>query len=340
MENLFLKKIDNYIKENGIPFKSIYISTNYFPKSFNDAIFNKILRIKDIDRDEKIENYELYYNDGILQLIARDTRDKATLVIYDRDMGYSYTYPCYKMREEEIVDKAIYLESKVGREVLSLIREVGLSDRCNFSIFSIYDTLDKVALECCSYIEYLNNLYQDMLKEEAGLKYLEIKYQQPEVSTMIKKGYNLTGLGTKERANALLPIDDRKNVLESYDYIYSGYAYSSSNKKIEYLCYLYNIDVNQYAVIMEPMSGLGYTKTYIFNYDEDISSELFIKMVSDKLSLSYEDSLDDGQIVMTKHTSYDLFTSTVENIVLGTDLQKRVHAYTKNKIRDMKVRGE
>ena len=193
---------------------------------------------------------------------------------------------------------------------------------------------------CCSYIEYLNDVYRKMLKEEKEGKYLEIIYEQPESSTLIRKTNNFSGMGSRERVNALLPIDDRKQILESYEYIYTGYAYSSSNKQIDYLCYLYNISSNQYALIMEPLSGNIYTKTFIFESNNMITEEEFTKIIQERLSLSYEDNLCDNQILMTKHTSLELFESTIENIVLGTDTRKRVHAYTKNKIEDMKIRRE
>ena len=91
---------------------------------------------------------------------------------------------------------------------------------------------------------------------------------------------------------------------------------------------------------MEPMAGNVYTKTFIFEYDGNVTKKFFEEIVKERLSLSYEDSLRDSQILMTKHTSLDLFESVVENIVLGTDKRKKVHAYTKDKIEVMKTRRE
>ena len=34
MDNL-LKQVDEYIRKNGIPFRSVYVNSNYFPEYFN-----------------------------------------------------------------------------------------------------------------------------------------------------------------------------------------------------------------------------------------------------------------------------------------------------------------
>ena len=60
---------------------------------------------------------------------------------------------------------------------------------------SILDAFKESASLCCDYIKYLNLLYQDMLREEQENKYLEIRYEKPEVSTMIKRTYNNIGMG-------------------------------------------------------------------------------------------------------------------------------------------------
>ena len=41
----FIKEIDKYIKENGIPFRNIEINYSYFPTYFNHAITLKLREV-------------------------------------------------------------------------------------------------------------------------------------------------------------------------------------------------------------------------------------------------------------------------------------------------------
>ena len=87
----FIQEINNYICEKCIPFKNISISSSYFPKCFNDAMLRELrFATGKSFYDKSIDNYELVYENNILQLVARIKNNHTVLVIFNKELCFSY----------------------------------------------------------------------------------------------------------------------------------------------------------------------------------------------------------------------------------------------------------
>ena len=129
-------------------------------------------------------------------------------------------------------------------------------------------------------------MYIEKLNEERDNKTVSLSFEAPEVgSSGIIRNNNTDSTGTRERVNSILPLDDRVNILESYNYMYVGYAFSNGydtnnqrGRELQYLNYLYNLGNNKYALVMEPYSGTSHTKIMIFESMEEITKDMFSKI--------------------------------------------------------------
>lgn len=349
----FIQEINNYICENGIPFKSISISSSYFPKYFNAAMLRE-LRIavggKPVGGrfvDNEIENYELVYENNILQLVARSKNGHTVLVIFNKDLWFSYNKPSKKLFETNVTSLARYLENKEFEEIKRYIDSKGLAGRYTLEPTNFEDSMKESAKKCIDYIAYLNDIYltglEENAKEERDSKTVSLSFCSPDVSTGVARNHDKTGGTSRERVNSILPLDDRVKILESYDYMYVGYAFSNdfdtNNKKgreLEYLNYLYSLGHNKYALVMEPYSGTSYTKIMIFESLEDVTKDMFSKLVKDTLELSYGDISLRSDIIRTGHTTIDIFGSLIGYVVKNSNSCTLINGYTRSKIQNLK----
>lgn len=344
----FIEEINDYISSRGIPFKNINISSSYFPKYFNEAVLRELRNTAGGKWvDYSIENYELIYEDNRLQLVARSKNNHTVLAIFNKNLWFSIKEPSKKLFETNITTLATYLENKELEKIYQYIDSRGLTGRYVISPVSIDEALKETAKKCISYIEYLNNEYLKQLaeteKEEREMKSVSLKYNSPEVSTGMVKTYEKKGGVSRERVNSILPLDERVSILESYDYMYVGYAYSNDfcendnrDREIAYLNYLYNLGHNKYALVMEPYSGTSYTKIMIFDSEEEITKEMFSGLIKDTLELSYDDISLRTNIIRTNHTTVDTFSNLIDYIVKNSNTCTLLNGYTRKKIEGLK----
>ncbi|MBQ2873061.1 MAG: hypothetical protein IJE89_03570 [Bacilli bacterium] len=344
----FLEEINNYVLDNGIPFKNISISSSYFPDFFNRAMLRELRNAaggKWVDYE--IENYELVFEENRLQLVARSKNKHTVLVIFNKNLWFSIKEPSKKLFETNITTLAMYLERKEFDEIKKYIDSKGLTGRYNLEHVNIEESLKETALKCIDYISYLNKFYMKQLedneKEEREKKMVSLNFNSPEVSASAPRNYEKLGGISRERVNSILPLDERVKVLESYDYMYVGYATSNDadkdenkNKEIAYLNYLYSLGHNKYALVMEPYSGTSYTKIMIFENEEQITKEMFSKLVKDTLELSYDELNSRSNIIKTNHTTIDTFGNLLEYIVKNSNTTTLLNGYTKKKIENLK----
>ena len=341
----FIEEINNYICDNGIPFKNISISSSYFPKYFNAAMLRELrFAVGKSFVDKEIDNYELVYENNILQLVVRSKNNHTVLVIFNKDLWFSYNGPSKKLFESNITTLAKYLENKEFEEIRSYIDSKGLTGRYTLEPTNFDEAMKESSKKCIEYIAYLNEMYIEKLKEERDNKTISLSFSSPDVGyTGVSRNNNQKYSCARERVNSILPIDDRIGVLESYDYMYVGYAFSNdfdtNNKKgreLEYVNYLYNLGNNKYALVMEPYSGTSYTKIMIFESIDEISKDMFSKLVKDTLELSSSDITNRANIIRTTHTTMNTFESLIGYVVKNSNTATLLSGYTKGKIRDLK----
>lgn len=353
----FLKQIDDYIRKEGIPFKSIEINYDYLPKYFDYAITCKLREICP-DRFEMVgcEKYSLRY-DGegklYLEAIANDKRTR--LLIYDVDDLYGY-YP----REigTKVTDLDIYrracvhkLHSDIQNNIRNIIdnkfpsmshsdkikrqyeimNEINLfnSDLLGNEVFNLVDLDDEMNIslnKIISYIDYLNKTYQEDLRAYNENNIIDIFYNEPESDIVVRKSPIPRGY-TRERVNDVISMDDRINALNEYKYKYFGIAYSSSDKKTDYYCYLFYDYDNLPILVLEPYSGTKYTKVVYLDKDKEYTKEEFALQCKNYLELSNQEALNTEKVIRFNHTSIEEFSNNLSLVLDGEQKSKKNTAY-------------
>lgn len=338
----FLEEINNYVLENGIPFKNISIASSYFPNYFNQAVLRELRKaVGGRWVDYEIENYELVFEDNRLQLVVRSKNNHTVLVIFNKNLWFSFKEPSKKIFDTNVTSLAMYLERKEFDEIKKYIDSKGLFGRYNLEHIDIEEALKESAKKCIDYISYLNKFYLQQLEDIKKDKMISLTFISPEANPNAPRNYEKLGGISRERVNSILSIEERVKILESHDYMYVGYANSNNstiegNKEISYLNYLYSLGNNKYALVMEPYSGTSYTKIMIFESLDEITKEMFSKLVKDTLELSYDELNDRGNIIKTNHTSIGVFSSLLEYVVKNSNTITLLNSYTRKKIENLR----
>lgn len=93
------------------------------------------------------------------------------------------------------------------------------------------------------------------------------------------------------------------------------------NGDLEYLVCLYNLEkqenMDSYALVMEPFSSYGYTKTAYFNSKIGISQEQFSNITKLYLELDRQDITSLANTVRTCHKNMDRYNDTINGLLLG-----------------------
>ena len=337
-----LNEIKEYINKKGIPFNDISISYSYFPTYFNQAILNHLRKLTGARYDMGPSEYTLSFDkNGNIYLMIHDTTGKVNLCVTDTYLDIDDNIRFTSISEMELVKEALALESLDDER--SMIREMINTNYSNLN------NIEKVKLEnniinalaskntseevtsyqrelvnscnsIISYINYLNDYYmEDLRLEEEENKMQGIMYTEPDKDFNGKRKGGTPSPLIKERNNPIIPANDRISILNNYRYIYRDFAYTSSNREIEYLNYLYKIDTDKFLLVMEPYNGTKFTKMVIINTDKYISKEDFDRLVRYYLELSNRDFDYAGSTVKINHTSLDSFANKVDYAIVGAN---------------------
>jgi len=131
-----------------------------------------------------------------------------------------------------------------------------------------------------------------------------------------------TGMtSSKERKYEVISMDERRKVLESYDYEYFGIATASNKMKKDYYCYLYKDYEGRNILVLEPYCGTKYTKV-VYLDTKDLSKEEFREICTKVLELSNDETFNYGNIIRLGHTTLDVFTSKLCFILTNNDESK------------------
>ena len=124
-------------------------------------------------------------------------------------------------------------------------------------------------------------------------------------------------------------------MLDSYPYVFKEYAYTSTNDEITYMNYLYMLDDNLYALVLEPINGTKYTKIVIFDDTHEISRDEFKDYIKYYLELTELEFLDESNVVRSGHTSLDVFKDKMDLVIIGSS-NLVSNSYFKKKVKDLK----
>ena len=361
-----LKEVDKYIKENGIPFKDVIVSYDYFPKHINQAILNAIRETQNERYDFGVPEYRISYDElGNIYMMVHDSTKRSNICISNERIMLDGNYSVHFITEDKIIKEACMLkhmdqERDIIRQMvhdtykdLSMLDKVKLEnniintlaknnleklEKDNESIFDIVSYNEEItdsANKINDYIAYLNAYYMEDLREkEAEMRMDGIFYMEPDSDTVIRKGTSTPSKGSHERVNQVMPADERIDVLEDYSYIYREFAYSTDKSQIDYMSYLYQIN-NKYILVMEPYNGIKHTKIAVIDANREITKDEFKKMVKYYLELSYKETLEEKSVIRCYHTTIDKYINDIHYTLTGEN-EKIIHPYFKSKIKTLK----
>lgn len=310
----FLEQIKQHIESNGIPFKNIFISANYFPKEFNEAAVNKLRgNSKNVS---EITNYQIYYENGQIYLIATAENNISKLIILESNFKYNdelYLIQGFKTQEFHIIHEANRILEYNYINAKKLLYNHKLLDSVNIEPLQINDLLDKTAKDIKDYIDYLNNYYNENIKKNSNH---EIIFASKEAANtgITRTTPTYTGI-KKERKNPIIPLDERNEIFMEQNPVYQLYAKDLNNRD-DHVCYVYeNENINKYIVIMEPVKGISSTKAIaVDNLDE----EFIDKTVKDILEIPPHELSSKKIVIILNHTTKEKFKNDTK-LLTGKD---------------------
>lgn len=314
-----LKKVDLYAQNFGMPYRELVVSSSYFPEYFNKIACEHLNRAIDCDRKiGKIDEYTISYegNDKI-KLIAFAPNGKTRLVIFPDEESFDYSIVGRKVSEEAIIKEAIFREAEEVMQINRILEMKGLKERYQVQGKPFATSLKESADKCRRYIEYWNGIYKEQMGDNAELSMGKLYYSQPVASTVVRRTSVNADTGKSERINSVLPVDERKQVLESYGPILGTCAYSKNSHDIEYFNYLYSVGDNRYLAIMEPYSGMSLTKAVYFKSNDGVDEAQFNCIVKSVLELPYDKVTKDKGIIGLYHSTMDSFDNKLSVLVTG-----------------------
>lgn len=326
-----LNTVDEHIKENGIPFKNIEISSKYFPASFNQAIINYLKKNNPSYKDENpIPNYIINHTLGKTRLIVTGNDNHNTLVIFSDDTVYDKTIPGKLLSEGSIIKHADDIERA---NIEKLLQDNIISPRFLKNIEDVphlSSIMINIGRQINEYIDYLNYIYTNQLLEEKDEKTISFLYTTPTPSPNNPSHSSKTS-SSKERYYNIISIKEREDILEQYNYLYRGIAINNKNNEIDSINYLYKLKENCYVLIMEPYKGDKHTKILHLYLEENITKDLFVKLTKRYLELPRDIITMTPDLTRHNHTTVDYFEKLISSVL--TQDYHNLHTATKTKIK-------
>lgn len=350
----FLNKIDDYIRTNGIPFRNIEIDSSYLPAYFNYAILSKIRNSGTLTFDMFAPSkYTLAYDDNnclYLEAIGFDGRTR--ILVYSSNdcrrmvnssiKGYKVTDGAiYKMTclvkytnairdiimnnvKSNYPNETVEYKTKIFYGLMQDIFEKVYKEVGNdiYSLANYSKEINEATDNIIEYINYLNMAYKNDLLEYDKEKLVTVNFVTPDCDTVIRKSSDGNGNNNRERINKIIPANDRVNILNSFDYDYYCLAYSGSNSRIDYYCYLYKNYDDIPILVIESYSGINYTKVIYLERGYNYSKEEFSYLCKKYLELSNFDSFQTGRVIRFNHTNIEDFESNIKLVIDGTSRKK------------------
>jgi hypothetical protein len=370
MDNL-LEQVDEYIRKNGIPFRSVYVNSKYFPEYFNETISREIRKISTNDCIIDKEYMITYDDNDNICLIASTVNNKhknaiKTRLLLSNDIkNIKISFPCTKMYWDKAFRRACsdkYLENErkeierilkttmpnitdgksleiVGRYMDVLVKRTAKELKERDTSFSkelnakkeFNDAFSKIT----NYIDYLNKEFIESTK----LDTITYTPAEPDKIGGETRNYALSGVGSEERKNFILSVEERKDVLEKIRPMYACLAQRSDTNEAGALCYLYSYGNGYYKMILEPYSGEGYTKVIAIHCEKEMSKELFNELSTKYLEYSNMETMEAQNIVRLGHTTIDTYNAAIGYALTGNSNLK-ISPYTKSNLDNMQVSEE
>lgn len=313
MNDSLLTNIENYIKENNIQFLSKYdniaISFNIMPEEFRQVAVSFVTHINS-KTNGVLDNFLVRFDKNKNAYIEiADTAGKTKLLITKRNVVYDKTLIGYKLYEDKFLDNVDILDKMKMQKAM-----IHMPSRW----FKSYDDVAKLSTVVshnsdliCGYMSYLDEEYKRQLEQQK----IVISYNQPEQATnsVVMHSKSDNTIKISERVNEEISLEDRLDVLESHEYLYSALANDQHGLGSKYHIYLYGIADNTSRLIMEPEDGKKYTK--IAYYGETLDKEGFIDLAITSLEKNRDEVTYDDLMSRHCHTTLDNYRKLVGYVV-------------------------
>lgn len=324
-----LDTVNDHIKEKGISFKDIEISSDYFPISFNKAIVEYLINNNTTYTDTRIiKNYILHYEFGTTRLIVTGYDKYNTLVIFSDNATFDPYIRGKLLTESAVIKKANEIEFEMVNRLLQekLITRRFLKKEEEVPCLSI--DMIKSGDRINKYIDYLNYIYQSNLLKEQNNKNITFDYTSPIPSKNTPSYKTLSK--TSKRLNTIIPTSLREETLEQYDYLYKGIAINNKTNEIDIISYLYKLKENCYILIMEPYIGDKHTKILHLYLEDTITKERFKEITKYYLELPRDTITMTKDLTRHSHTTIETFQKLISSVL--TEDYHLINTITKAKI--------
>lgn len=366
MDNL-LKQVDEYIRRNGIPFRSLYVNSNYFPEYFNEAVNREIKKISVVDHIIDKE-YMITYdeNDNICLVITSKSGSHKTRLLVTNVKNTKVEFPCTKIYWDKLFRRACsdkYLENQrneierivrstmpnipnnkiledVGRYMSVLAKTVSEELRKRDTSFSkelgAKKDFDETYFKIANYIDYLNKEFIESTKLDT---IIYTPADPDKIGGGEPRNYMTSSGSSEERKNFLLSVEERTEVLGKIPPMYVCSAQRSDTKNIGAFCYLYNFGNGYYRIILEPYSGEGYTRVISIHCEKEMTNELFKELSTKYLEYSNMETMEAKNIARLGHTTIDTYNAAVGYALTG-DSSLKISPYTKSNLDNLQASEE
>ena len=347
-----MKEIEKNIANENISLeKRIWFYINALPKYYNQAI-TYLLREEYQDYTLVAPyKYTLNYDDkGKLYIDARGTDDSYRLLIYSEDSIKNssekefgkkvtdkevYKLACnFKFLSKEILEYAEEksrnipirerIESYTKKQKILIDRTDERLKELSYTILDVPSASNKEELEQSKNIILGNikNIYYN--KKDNEMVY--ISYKEPESDITTRERKNNERRVYNERINDIIPFEERKEVINKMDIKYTCSAYSENEGEINNYGYLIENQENLPILIIEPVSGLGYTKVVYLNEDYELSAEEFGEVCKYYMELTNNEFYNCSGTVRFNHTSKEEF---INNLKYISGINNKIDSYEK-----------
>ena len=279
-----------------------------------------------------------YDDNGKMYMDIRGTKEEYKLSIYseedikessERKFGKKvsdkevYKLACnFKFLSKEILEYAEEkpknidirerIESYTKKQTILINRTDERLKELNHTILDIPSSSNKEELEQLTnrVLENIKEIYYN--KENNEMVY--ILYTEPESDITQRERKNDEKRVYNERINDIISFEEREKMISKMGIKYTCGAYSETEGEINNYGYLIENQEKIPILIIEPASGLGYTKVVYLNEDYELTAEEFGEVCKYYMELTNNEFRNCAGTVRFNHTSKEEFINNLKYI--------------------------
>lgn len=306
----FLKRIENYMRENNINYGRFAYSVESLPEAFKreiKAIFQKTT-------DEFVGPAKTWINfsfdeDDNLYMFIGNRCNRGKIVVY-QDGHYPDVY-AERISESKFVEEAcqeetaklrLEVEKKpiLAKYLSKYLEDVNIRE-------SVVEEIGEMTENICAYLSYL----QKCEREDV----IEISYVDPEASPT-DRTIKVHGGDIKPRIHEILASDERVTILEQFNPKYRFRAQNQEGTRI-YNVRVFGVPDGSHRIIMDPEEGKGHIKVSYLGNQGELSEGECSRRCIDLLQMTRDEITADPTMTRHQHRNIEDYEQLVSYIVTG-----------------------